>query len=322
MHMAEKVSSQYGGLLVIGDPHLEGRQPGFRKDDYPTVILEKFSWAINYAKSHSLLPIMLGDLFDKPRDNPTWMIGELIEMLLDVECIGIYGNHDCADPQLGDNDTFSLLLKSGGIRLVDVDDPWIGQMNGRAVVVGGSSYRQKIPSAYIHQVEDDEPEPFVTWITHHDLIVPGYEDQGRLNPREIRGINLVINGHIHRRLEDVQKGKTLWMTPGNISRRSRSDAVKDHIPSVVRIDVQSDSHQISFVEVPHEPFEDVFHDIVIGDADDGGPSAFIEGLAQLQSLRTESGAGLIEFLESNIDQFEDSVATEIMSLAKEVTTDG
>ena len=42
-----------------------------------------------------------------------------------------------------------------------------------------------------------------------------------LEPCEIRGVDLVINGHIHRRLEDVQKGCTTWLTPGNISRRSR-----------------------------------------------------------------------------------------------------
>src|SRR5438552_9043364 len=65
----------YRGLLIIGDPHLEGRQPGFRKDDYPNVILDKLAWCLNYANNNRLLPAILGDLFDKPRDNPTWMLG-------------------------------------------------------------------------------------------------------------------------------------------------------------------------------------------------------------------------------------------------------
>lgn len=320
--MADKHSNRYVGLLVIGDPHLEGRQPGFRKDDYPQVILDKFEWSLSYAKSHLLLPVMLGDLFDKPRDNPTWMIGQLIEMLGKVECVGIYGNHDCADPQLCEHDSLSLLVKAGSLRLVDEKSPWVGQMNGRAVVVGGSSYRMKIPNSFDHKVKEGDPDPFGVWITHHDLIVPGYEEQGRLKPREIPGIDLVINGHIHRRLEDVQKGKTLWRTPGNISRRSRNDAVRDHVPSVLRIDVEVDTYRCEFIEVPHEPFEDVFHDILVDDSIDASPSAFIEGLAQLQNLRTESGAGLIEFLENNLEQFEEPVADEIMSLAQEVTNNG
>ena len=30
----------YSGVLLIGDPHVEGRIPGFRKDDYPLVVLK------------------------------------------------------------------------------------------------------------------------------------------------------------------------------------------------------------------------------------------------------------------------------------------
>src|SRR5579862_2253898 len=100
-------AEQYGGLLVIGDPHLEGRAPGFRKDDYPRVILDKFEWCLRYAHVNRLLPTLLGDLFERPRDNPTWMLGSLIDLLTGVECVGIYGNHDCAEPQLSDHDSLS-----------------------------------------------------------------------------------------------------------------------------------------------------------------------------------------------------------------------
>jgi len=115
-----KAKDQYVGLLVIGDPHIEGRQPGFRKDDFPNVILKKIAWCLDYAKTNQLLPTFLGDMFDKPRDNPTWMIGRLIEIMSGSDSIGIYGNHDCADPQLNENDSLSILLKSGCLRLVSL----------------------------------------------------------------------------------------------------------------------------------------------------------------------------------------------------------
>ena len=98
-------------MLVIGDPHIEGRQPNFRCDDYPKAILNKVRWCLDYAKANHLLPVFLGDIFDKPRDNPTWMLGELIDMMLGSGSIGIYGNHDCAEPILTDNDSLMILIK-------------------------------------------------------------------------------------------------------------------------------------------------------------------------------------------------------------------
>jgi DNA repair exonuclease SbcCD nuclease subunit len=311
----------YQGLLLIGDPHLEGRQPGFRKDDYPSVILEKLQWCLHYAAEYALLPTILGDLFDKPRDNPTWMIGKLIEML-SIEVIGLYGNHDCADPALGDHDSLSLLVKSGRLRLVDAVSPWCGVMNGRPVVVGGSSYRQEIPREFAGDAINSDSKSLVVWLCHHDVSVPGYEDQGRIEPCEIRGVDLVINGHIHRRLDDVQKGRTTWLTPGNISRRSRSDATRDHTPAVLRIDVTPDRYECHRVVVPHQPFDEVFHPLVVDQVADRNESQFVTGLAELQARRTASGAGLEAFLEQNLAQFAPPVAMEIRNLAQEVLANG
>jgi hypothetical protein len=195
-------------------------------------------------------------------------------------------------------------------------------MNGRTVVVGGSSYRQPIPKNFQPPESDGSGPPLVVWLTHHDLIVPGYEEQGRHKPREIDHIDVVINGHIHRRLEDVQVGRTLWVTPGNISRRARSDATRDHVPSVLRIDVTATGYERQQVEVPHRPFDEVFYEAVVQQEIDTRESAFIAGLAELQARRTACGAGLVEFLEQNVSQFEPAVARQIMDLAREVTTDG
>lgn len=320
----------YSGVLVIGDPHLEGRQPGFRKDDYPEVILKKLEWCLGYARDEKLLPIILGDLFDKPRDNPNWMIGRLLEIFKD-EVLGIYGNHDVHyQPELTEHDSLQLLVSAGRLRLVSEQSPWTGLMNGRPVVIGGSSYRQEIPQTFdplpaLQAAAVDDPaitraaaSPLVIWLTHHDILIPGY-DEGRLQPYEIDGIELVINGHIHRRLETVCKSSTRWLTPGNISRRSRSDAVREHVPSVLRIDVADSSWTETMIEVPHAPHEVVFHEAILETQEVAGSSAFVAGLAELQARRTQSGEGLKEFLKQNVDQFEPDVAEEIWRLAEEVT---
>lgn len=130
------------------------------------------------------------------------------------------------------------------------------------------------------------------------------------------------NGHIHRRLEDAPRGGTLWVTPGNISRRNRGDATREHTPAVLRIDVTESGYVKQWVEVPHRPFEEVFHEEVIESASELGSSAFVAGLAELQSRRTDTGAGLMVFLDNNLGQFDDAVADEIRQLAREVTSDG
>jgi hypothetical protein len=307
----------YGGLMVIGDPHLEGRPPGFRKDDYPTVVLGKLAWCLEYAADHHRLPAILGDLFDKPRDNPNWMLGRVIE-LFRAEVIGLYGNHDVHyNPELTDDDSFSLLVKAGRLRLVSPESPWQGTIGGRPVLVGGSSYRQPVPQRVVWEPGAGDGPPLAIWLTHHDINVPGY-DEGSIKPHEIEGVSLVINGHVHRRLESVRAGKTLWLTPGNISRRARSDASRAHVPAALRVDVTPDDFSLLHVEVPHQPYDEVFFEALVPDVAEAGPSAFVAGLAELQARRTAGGEGLMEFLRYNLDQFEPAVALEIMNLAREV----
>jgi len=316
----------YNGLLLIGDPHLEGRIPGFRKDDYPNVILQKLTWALDYAEEHDLLPAILGDLFDKPRDNPNWLLVSLLGILQGRNVLSLYGNHDVHyNPELTEHDSLQLLVQAGVLTLVAADTPWQGVMNGRAVVVGGSSYRHAIPERFVSPAAAigdgaSGTKPFVVWLTHHDILCPGYDD-GRIKPADIEGVDLLVNGHIHRRLEPVVCGQTTWITPGNISRRSRSDASRLHVPSVLRIDVRADGYGLDYVTIPHLPFNDVFHEGIIETVVDDRPSAFVEGLAELQSRRTAGGAGLIAFLDQNLNQFEPEVATEIRRLASEVTSE-
>jgi hypothetical protein len=314
------MADAYVGLLLIGDPHLEGRQPEFRKDDYPSVILEKLAWCLEYAAANRLLPAILGDLFHKPRDNPNWMLVRLIDMLRG-EVIGLYGNHDCADPELKDHDSLSLLVRAGRLRLVSEAEPWRGTIGGRQVVVGGSSYRQPIPKRFAVAPDEGAAKPLVIWLTHHDILIPGY-DEGRLKPLEIAGVELLINGHIHRRLEEVRAGSTRWLTPGNISRRSRSEASRGHVPAVLRIGISPHDYQLSYIEIPHRPSVDVFHEFVPDTLAVSRESAFVAGLAELQARRTASGAGLMEFLQQNVSKFSPPVAAEIMHLASEVTDNG
>ena len=317
-----KSADKYRGLLVIGDPHIEGRSPGFRSDDFPQTILGKLRWCQEHARKNKLLPVFLGDIFDKPRDNPTWMIGELIELLMPWPAVGIYGNHDCADPELGENDSLSILIKSGCYQLVSADNFWTGLVEGRRVVVAGSSYRQPIPQIFdIDQVPKDsmfEESPTVVWLSHHDIDIGNYQN-GKFGPTEIINVDLLINGHIHRPAKPVRKGQTTWMNPGNISRRSRSEHTRNHVPRVLQVTFGESEFETETIDIPHRPFEEVFfQDDNPEEIEDETRSSFVAGLSSLTKRRTASGAGLIDFLDKNLHQYDEGVATEIRSLAKQV----
>jgi hypothetical protein len=163
---------------------------------------------------------------------------------------------------------------------------------------------------------------WVFWVTHHDVRFPGYEDAGRHDCREISGIDVVINGHIHRHLPEVTCGRTTWMNPGNICRVSRGESTRNHAPCALRIEVGPEGWSAARVEVPHKAFDEVFHPEVESEPIALDESLFVRQLAALEAYRTTSGAGLEAFLESNLGQFDARVAEEIRSLAQEVLAHG
>lgn len=314
-----KNRGKYRGLLVIGDPHLSGRPLDFRRDDYAKTIMGKLKFCIDYAKKNKLLPALLGDFFDRPRDNPTWMLCELIKMF-DTEIIGLYGNHDCSTPELTTDDSLSILIAGGAITLLEPDAHFAARMNGRDVYIRGSSYRNTPPVAVVSS--EDAPKPLVIWLTHHDITTENYQTPRSINPSEIKNVDVVINGHIHHREEPIQKGETLWLTPGNISRRRRGVHSREKVPSAMQLLVTDNSCEIEYVEIPHAPYEEVFYEAEDEDAPEVQGSEFVAGLAELQRRATESGAGLKVFLEKNIDKFDTEVQKIIMELAEEVTENG
>ena len=74
---------------------------------------------------------------------------------------------------------------------------------------------------------------------------------------------------------------------------------------MLRIDVTPSSFELQYVEVPHRPFDEVFHEAILDQqATTTEQSAFVAGLAELQARRTASGAGLMQFLDQNLKEFQ------------------
>jgi predicted phosphodiesterase len=303
--------TSYNGILFIGDPHAASRVIGFRKDDYPRTVLRKLEWCLNYANEQHLLPICLGDVFNVPRDNANWLLAELITLLGDQEVYGVYGNHDVREGALAKDDSINVLLSAGVYRLITPDRPWRGMVGAQRVAVFGVSWGQAI-----HEVERQPGDQLVILITHHDMGFAGY-DAARISCVELPGVDIAINGHIHSRLEERVVGCTRWLNPGSIVRVRRSDITRAFVPTVLVLIPDGETPREEWIELPHQAYDLVFHE-GIEEETPGPDSMFVRGLAELQARRTQTGAGLHEFLDQNLDQFDSDVRAEINILATEV----
>jgi predicted phosphodiesterase len=249
--------NEYRGLLCIGDPHLAARAPGERIDDYARAILDKLSFGIDLARHEQLLPAILGDVFHAPDEAADRWYDELADLFAG-EVIGVFGNHDCSGDELAGDDALARLASSGAIHLLDRDRSWRGWLGGRPAMVGGSPWGRAIPSSVTPEPHGDlPPAALAIWLTHADLRFPGSAASG-IEPHEIPGVDLVVNGHMHTPLPPVEVGATTWCNPGSISRYSGSESARRREPAALRVAAGPNGLALSRIAVPHKPAHAVF----------------------------------------------------------------
>ncbi|MEN6437249.1 MAG: metallophosphoesterase [Syntrophobacter sp.] len=316
--MVSETKTRYSGILFIGDPHVAASPPGHRLDDYASTILEKLSFCIGIAIERNCLPIILGDLFHLPRNNPNHLLVDLIELFRKAKPWVLVGNHDKHEARLTRDVSLSVIAAAGVIKLISAPGPVSSMtIQGRRVLLGASPDWTPIPKSFEKGEHD-----FVIWITHHDLAFPDYEN-GRFHLKEVPGVDLIVNGHIHTPKPPQQCGTTTWYNPGSIVRITRGLHTKAIRPSISLW--QPSMEILETIEVPHKDFDEVFPPI--SENEDSGTiegldeSRFIKGLENLSLRRTTEGVGLKTFLEVNLIM-NDPVDGIIWELYNEVMEDG
>ncbi|MGQ9920769.1 MAG: metallophosphoesterase [Desulfobacca sp.] len=286
----------YQGLLFIGDPHVAASPPGYRLDDYRRTILEKLAFCLDMAGRNYYLPIILGDLFHLPRNNPNHLLVDLIELFRPYQPWVLVGNHDKHEARLTRDVSLAVLAAAGVIRLLADPGPVARvQVGQHVVLIGASPDWTPLPEGLA-----DPAANLVVWLSHHDLRFPDYEG-GRVALKELPGIDLVVNGHLHTPKPPSRCGQTLWWNPGSISRLTRSFASQSRQPavSVWRPGMAEPEVEI----IPHRPFAEVFVPLEEDEAIASAgldESMFIKGLENLMMRKTQEGLGLRAFLEANL----------------------
>lgn len=235
------------GFLFIGDPHVTSVRPGRRKDDYVASVLGKLSVAAEIARGEELLPVILGDLFHRAKENHLPTLTRLIKVLQSFHvtplCLG--GNHDKAETLLTETDALQLLAQAGVLKVIDGECQEVLTLDTPAgrIALWAAPYGAKLPE----RINSDANQ--VVLITHHDLAFEGAYP-GATELYEIVGCDLVVNGHMHKTAPSVRKGQTHWHCPGNIEPLSID--CRDHIPAVWAWRGGDTAQPLERIVLPHD----------------------------------------------------------------------
>ncbi len=210
------------GLLFIGDPHVWSKKPGRRlDDDFCATVCGKLEQACEIAAEKRLLPVILGDLFEDEEDSDLRMLTLVARALgkSPLRPLCIVGNHEKTQFYLTDDTALAMLretkvidtLERSGIRQVLACE-------GLRIGLGGTPYGQDLPSDLTEE-RSRLGLDWLIWVTHHDLAFNGAYP-GAAEIREIPGVDILVNGHMHKTTAPVSAGKMMAFNPGNITRMS------------------------------------------------------------------------------------------------------
>lgn len=225
----------YDGLLFVGDPHLWSKGPGKRldRDIFKKVSLNKLEQAVDIAIKNNLYLIILGDLFHVDNENDIDLLTKLARILKKGKepFATIEGNHEKSQTKLSDDVATSLLREAGAIYTLEENKIWakFTFKNGQECYVGSTPYGDKIPNVVKLPAKEKNQDTPIIWLTHHDLDF-GDSYPGVIPVEEIKGVSMLVNGHIHKTKPSMKIGNMKAHNPGNIMRLSTD--CKDHIPSV------------------------------------------------------------------------------------------
>jgi hypothetical protein len=284
------------GLFVVPDAHVAATPPGQRLEGYREQVMAKIEACLGRARELGCHPVFPGDLFHWPRENPNSLLVELIELFRPHRPTVLVGNHDKYLARFTRDVSMAVLDAAGAIRLMSGPGPAfkLDTPDG-LVLVGGSPDGAPLP----RHVEKGECAASV-WFTHHSISFPDFQDR-LLAPREIPGLDFVINGHIHRPQPTIVTGGTRWMNPGNITRLTFSRRTRERVPaaSIWR----PGALELERWPVPAKPFGQVFPDQPFPEEPsvEERRSLFLKGLERLAWRRTREGLGLRDFLSANLD---------------------
>lgn len=239
-------------IYFIPDVHLQEYSPRSRKDNYPTTILEKLEWVVDYVNKNDGECIFLGDVFNAT-NMPLIYLYRVIDTFKKFKKTPyvIMGNHDIPrnNSELVDRTPLGLMENTGIIK-------WLQSIDVDGVRINGFHYPQ--------QITKNEYTCKKQICVAHVFYENGFAQDHNLTKDDCNelGYNYYVLGHDHTVYEDVIIPKGKVIRPGSLSRGTANEnqLVRDNVV-ILEYDTTTDI----FTKVPVEcckPSTEVFKDSV------------------------------------------------------------
>lgn len=227
-------------LLLMGDPHVDTRNPENRIDNYFETQWKKFDWAYELAHLENCGIVLIpGDFFNSHRAND-FLMQHYINLLRywsdTLTTLTIFGQHDMRYHSSDRLNTPLWVLHSARALTVLQEDPIsIKDPNGQEVIFRGCSWGEDIPDIEL-------PREAYNVLLIHRMIIrdeklwEGQEDftYGNHLLRTTK-FDLIVSGDNHETFSISNENRML-INPGSIM-RSRIDQ-KFHRPCVYIVDTE------------------------------------------------------------------------------------
>ena len=235
-------------FLACGDTHADKRKPRYRTDDYWGTWQRKMLWVVGESNRLNARLLIPGDIFNTSKVSPD-VINIVMAILREAKYTpyAVAGQHDLLHHTDIEKTPLFALVVAGVVKLIQ----------GHYKEFTGAGFEEEIPTGsnkflLTHTCITPRRAPF--YLT--DAIAakkfmhmhPGYE--------------IIISGDYHVPFHTVL-GKRHLINTGTLMRNKRD--MKKYIPYVWHIHISKDIQiegrpliSIEKIEVPHEPYEDVF----------------------------------------------------------------
>lgn len=244
-------------IYFIPDIHLQEQSPRSRKDSYPTTILEKLEYIVEYVNNNNGTAIFLGDVFNAV-NLPMNYLYRCIDTFRKFKNkpFVIFGNHDLSrnNPELKDRTPLGLLINAGF-----VEELHHYEVEGK-VVIDGFSYTDSIlPAAQLTSTI----KPMRRICVAHCFFEDSFAETHNLKIEDCvnLGYDTYILGHLHDQMEDYHNKYYTVYRIGSLSRgtANESQLTRDKV-FILEYDTITDI--FTRISIPCLPAKEVFKDSV------------------------------------------------------------
>lgn len=252
-----KIDKTFENCMFIGDPHVSSEQPSTRHDDTHILdtVLDKLAQAAKISHETKSYVLIEGDLLHNKKENNISLLNRLIKVLQSFYYppLSVIGNHEKIESEINHKDMITVLIQTGVIQAIEDNELTVRiKIKDQIVDIGGTNYGSIIPD----KIKRSKKANKVIWLTHHNLMFQQYYP-GCQPLKEIDGVDLAVNGHIHDTKPQVQIKKTTWWNTGNILRLSKD--MIDHVPSVWLWNPEHhDNNKQKLIQIPLQYKKEIF----------------------------------------------------------------